>query len=141
MARHPSPFPEAAVARLPKPHEGKKSAVLVARDLGYLCLRVQFHGAPLIGVEVRLFEMGDDGKKGEAVGEPSTTDEAGIFVLDRLVPAGSYLCEVEEQPPIPVTTVRDPGDVFPVILPAGRPYSDLNEGHSYEHGDDEERST
>jgi hypothetical protein len=109
----------------------------VARDLGYLCVRVQFHGQPLLGAQVSFFDRGDDGQKGEAIGEAILTDEAGIVLADRLVPAGVYVCEVDQQPALLVTTVRDPNDVFPVVLPVGRPYHDLGEGRSYEHGDED----
>ena len=121
-----SVFPPAIVARLPGPKPGRLSAVLVARVMGYLAVRVQFHKDPVAGVEVKFSKATPDGKPGDALGK-KTTDEDGVARLDRLVLMGNYVCELEHQPPAVVQAVLDEEKPYPLILPVGRPYVDIDE--------------
>ena len=123
--RH-SAFPPALVARLPGPKPGRLSATLVARVMGYLAVRVQFHKDPVVGVEVKFSKATPDGKPGDALGK-KTTDADGVARLDRIVPVGNYVCELEHQPPTVVQAVLDEEKPYPLILPVGRPYVDIDE--------------
>jgi hypothetical protein len=90
--------------------------------LEYLRVRVLFHRVPVPGLEV-TFRTVD----GAEVRTKLITDEHGIAMADRLVPPGSYVCELPHQEPALVSTVSDAGSAFPVVLPVGRPYADLRE--------------
>jgi hypothetical protein len=54
-----SPFPQANVARLSKNASSAKSALLVARSMQYLVVRVLFHGAPVSGLKVQFAQISD----------------------------------------------------------------------------------
>ena len=126
-----SPYPNGHVARVEDPHGGKLGAVLVPRPMGYLVVRIYFHRVPVRGLAVKLFER-SGGEKGAQIGEEQVTDEDGIVRLDMLVPAAPYVCEIENQPPAVVTTVHAPGDSFPLVLPIGRPFVDVDEDHEFD---------
>jgi hypothetical protein len=121
-----SPFPPASVARLSKTATGKKSAVLVARSMQYLFVRVLFHGVPMPGLKVQLGQIDDIDDKSPQKMEPQlTTDENGIACFPRLVVAGIYSCEVERQPMTVVPTVGNLQEPYPIVLPIGRPVVDV----------------
>lgn len=126
-----SPYPHGHVARVEDPHGGKLGAVLVPRPMGYLAVRIYFHRVPVQGLAVKFFES-SGGTKGAQVGEELRTDAAGLARVDMLVPALEYVCEIENQPPATVTTVHAPGDSFPLVLPIGRPFVDVDEDHEFD---------
>ena len=127
-----SPFPTALVARVPSSDKDKTSGTLVPRHMGYLCVRVTFHKEPVAGLMVKLSKATDAGKPGKAMGEPTRTNAQGVVRIDRLVPAGSYVCEIENQDPAVVTTVLDERRPFVVVLPVGRPYLDAEEASEFD---------
>jgi hypothetical protein len=126
-----SPYPQGHVARVQDPHEGKLSAVLVPRPMGYLVVRIYFHRVPVEGLEVKFFES-SGGSKGAQVGEAVRTLADGIARVDMLVPAVEYICEIERQPPAAVTTVCSLEQSFPLVLPIGRPFVDVDEDHEFD---------
>lgn len=126
-----SPYPHGHIARVPDPHGDTLSAVLVPRPMGYLAVRIYFHRVPVAGLEVKLFES-NDGEKGEQIGETMRTGEDGLVRVDMLVPATQYVCEIERQPPAIVTTVHTLEESFPLVLPIGRPFVDLDEDHEFD---------
>lgn len=126
-----SPYPHGHVARVEDPHGGKLGAVLVPRPMGYLAVRIHFHRVPVRGLAVKLFERSGD-EKGAQIGPELRTDDDGLARVDMLVPATSYVCEIEHQPPAVVTTVHAPDDAFPLVLPIGRPFVDVDEDHEFE---------
>ena len=126
-----SPYPHGHVARVEDPHAGKLGAVLVPRPMGYLAVRIHFHRVPVRGLAVRFFEW-SGGQKGAQVGEDLVTGEDGIARVDMLVPAVEHACEIEHQPLAVVTTVHAIDDWFPLVLPIGRPYVDVDEDHEFE---------
>jgi len=105
--------------------------LLVPRPMGYLVVRIYFHRVPVEGLEVKFF-VSNDGDKGKAVGEAVRTGEDGIARVDMLVPAIEYVCEIERQPPTTVTTVHEPDDSHPLVLPIGRPFVDVDEDHEFD---------
>jgi hypothetical protein len=121
-----SPYPHGHVARVLDPHEDKLGAVLVPRPMGYLVVRIYFHRVPVEGLEVKFFES-SGGSKGAQVGDAIRTLEDGIARVDMLVPAIEYICEIERQPPATVTTVHSLAESFPLVLPIGRPFVDVDE--------------
>ena len=133
--RETSPYPPAYAARIPAPHGGKLSAVLVARPMACLVVRVTFHKDPCVGLEVKFSKATDEGKAGDAVGEKTKTDKRGVAWVPFMVPAGLYVCEVENQQPTIVGTVIDPQRPFPVVTPIDRPYYDVDEAHEW-HDED-----
>jgi hypothetical protein len=130
MASH-SPYPRGHVARVADPHEDSISAVLVARPMGYLIVRIYFHRVPVEGLEVRFY-VSNNGEKADAIGEAVRTTTAGIARVEMLVPAVEYVCEIENQPLARVTTVHDLRDSYPLVLPIGRPYVDVDEDHEFD---------
>lgn len=126
-----SPYPNGHVARVEDPHGGKLGAVLVPRPMGYLVVRIYFHRVPVQGLAVKLFES-SGGQKGARIGGDLRTDEDGIARVDMLVPAAEYVCEIENQPPATVTTVHSLDDSFPLVLPIGRPFVDVDEDHEFD---------
>jgi hypothetical protein len=128
-----SPYPPASVARVPKPHESRLSGVLVARVMGYLAVRVQFHGDPVAGIEVKFSKANPDGSKADPIGDPVKTDERGHAGLDRLVPSALYVCEIEHQEPALVPVVHRLDGYHPLVLPIGRPHVDVNESPEFAH--------
>lgn len=126
-----SPYPRGHIARVPDPHEDQISAVLVPRPMGYLIVRVYFHRVPVEGLRVEFF-VSNDGEKGEAIGEPVQTNQDGMARVEMLVPAVEYLCEIENQPPALVHTVHDLRESYPLVLPIGRPYVDVDEDHEFD---------
>jgi hypothetical protein len=127
----PSPYPLGLLARVERPHEDKISAVLVPRPMGYLAVRIYFHRVPVAGLKVKLFKS-SGGEKGAQVGEEIQTLEDGIARVDMLVPAIEYVCEIEDQPPTIVTTVHDRDETYPLVLPIGRPFVDVDEDHEFD---------
>lgn len=117
--------------RVPRPHEGTLSGVLTLREMGYLTIKVQFHGAPEQGLMVRFF-VAKGGNKGQQVGADLRTDENGVARVQRVVPAGLYRCEIERQEPTLVPTVQRLAHPYPVVLPIGRPYLDVYEKFEFE---------
>lgn len=126
-----SPYPRGHVARVPDPHGDQISAVLVPRPMGYLIVRVYFHRVPVEGLQVEFFQS-NGGEKGDPIGAAVRTDQDGMARVERLVPAVEYVCEIENQPPTPVTTVHDLRDSYPLVLPIGRPYVDVDEEHEFD---------
>jgi hypothetical protein len=125
-----STFPRAALLLPPREHGNTVSGVLVARDSGYLAVQVQFHGESVSDVEVRFFHAVDD-ERGDAVGDAVKTDEDGIARALRVVPAGLYVCAVENQDDTVVPTVAEYEDAYPVVLPVGRSYIDMHDGPEF----------
>jgi hypothetical protein len=125
-----STFPRAALLLPPREHGNTVSGVLVARDSGYLAVQVQFHGESVSDVEVRFFHAVDD-ERGDAVGDAVKTDEDGIARALRVVPAGLYVCAVENQDDTVVPTVAEYEDAYPVVLPVGRSYVDMHDGPEF----------
>ncbi len=126
-----SPFPQGLVARIPSSDKKKISAVLVPRQMGHLVVQVTFHKDPVAGLEVKFSKANPDGKPGKSMGDPIVTTVQGIARLDRLVPGGRYVCEIEHQEPALVTTTMDPQKPFIVPLPVGRPNYDLEESAEF----------
>ena len=133
--RETSPYPPAYAARIPAPHEGKLSAVLVARPMACLVVRVTFHKEPCVGLEVKFSKATDEGKAGDPDGDKTKTNKRGLAGVPFMVPAGLYVCEIENQNPTIVSTVIDPKRPFPVITPIDRPYYDVDEAHEW-HDED-----
>jgi hypothetical protein len=127
-----SPFPHAYVARLADPAGEKVSATLIARQVGYLAVRVTFHKKPCVGLEVKFSKAGDDGKPGAQVGEKVKTNKRGIARFDYLVTAGVYVCEIQNQHPTLVTTVVDLAHPYAVVTPIDRPFFDVEEAHEWD---------
>lgn len=105
--------------------------MLVARPMGYLIVRIYFHRVPVEGLEVRFYSS-NDGEKGDEIGEAVRTTQTGIARVEMLVPAVEYVCEIENQPLARVTTVADLRDSYPLVLPIGRPYVDVDEDHEFD---------
>jgi hypothetical protein len=133
-----SPYPPAHAARVPSPANGKLSAVLVARPMGCLVVRVTFHKSPCVGLEVKFSKATDEGKAGEAVGDKTKTDARGVAGVEFMVPAGLYVCEIQGQQPTIVSTVPDPQKPHPVVTPIDRPYYDVDEAHEWHDEDHDE---
>jgi len=134
-----SPYPTASVARVPSPNDdGGVGGVLVPRAMGYLLVRITFHGRPEAGLGVRFYELGDDGSEGAAVGDKMKSDDDGLAGLDRLVAVAVYGCAIDGQPPTTVPTVHELGAPYPVVLPVGRPFVDVFESHEFAPADDGE---
>jgi hypothetical protein len=119
MAVSDHDLPQAWVARVPSPAGTKVSAVLVPRPMGFLAVKLLVDGHPLVGRAVGFFECDDDENKGAAIGQPITSDDDGVARLPRLVPVGTYLCEVEDQLATIVTTVNKLRAAYPLFLPIG----------------------
>jgi hypothetical protein len=131
--RKTSPFPNGFVARVPSSDPDKISGVLVPRHMGHLIVQLTFHKDPVAGLAVKFFKAKPDGKPGKQLGdEDIVTTAQGIARIDRLVPAGGYVCEIEHQEPTLVTTTMDPQKPFIVPLPVGRPYVDLEEAPEFD---------
>jgi hypothetical protein len=123
-----SPFPLAHVARLPKGEGKKKSAVLVARSMQYLTVRVLFHQAPVAGLKVKFGRVsGVDDASPEKMDPELVTGDDGVACFPRLVGAGIYSCEIERQPATVVPTVGHLQEPYPVVLPVGRPLVDVGD--------------
>jgi hypothetical protein len=130
---------EARVLRVdPKGPSSRRSATIVLRALGHLAVQVFFHADPTEGVKVSFAKATDDDQAGDAVGGELTTDDNGVARLDYAVDAGHYVCRVERQPPLLVTTVDDPAQPYPIVLPVGRPYVDLDGDVEFAAGEREE---
>lgn len=126
-----SPYPNGHVARVEDPHGGKLGAVLVPRPMGYLVVRIYFHRVPVKELVVKFYER-SGGEKGAQIGEEQRTGEDGIARIDMLVPAVEYVCEIENQPLAVVGTVGSLDDSFPLVLPIGRPFVDVDEDHEFD---------
>ena len=133
--RDVSPYPLARAARVPAPAKGKLGAVLVARPMGCLVVRITFHKDPCAGLTVKFAERGDDGTAGAAIGDETKSDARGVAGLEFMVPAGLYVCQIQGQAPTVVSTVPDPAKPHPVITPIDRPYYDVGEAHEW-HDED-----
>jgi hypothetical protein len=132
-----STFPRAALLLPPREHGNTVSGVLVARDSGYLAVQVQFHGESVSDVEVQFFHA-EDHERGDAIGDAVKTDEDGIARALRVVPAGLYVCAVENQDDTVVPTVAEFDDAYPVVLPVGRSYVDMHDGPEFADDDAED---
>ncbi len=118
----------AFVARVPVGDAESKSAVLVARSLGYLAVRVLFHGQPIAGLSVdfgKLSGVTDDSPT--SLKPTLATDDDGVALFARLVPTGSYACQIEKQPSAVVHTTGSLDDPFVLVLPIGRPFVDVDD--------------
>jgi len=135
-----SAYPPGYVARVPSTMKDKLSAVLVARAMGYLRVRVTFHKEPCAGLKVKFSKAGDDGKPGDPIGDETKTDDDGRAEVPFMVPAGIYACEIENQQPTVVNTVHDWNVPFPVITPIDRPYFDVDEEHEWDVEEEEENA-
>jgi hypothetical protein len=111
---------------VPKPHAGELSATLVARPMGYLAVRVFFHREPMGNMKVRFYKA-DGGARGEAVGDEYRTDDDGRAMHVAMVPTGLYVCALERQEDTLVHSVAQIDESYPVVLPIGRPYVDIDE--------------
>jgi hypothetical protein len=128
-----SPYPPASVARVLAPHQQKIGATLIARTLGFLAVKVTFHKVACPDLEVKFYEAEADGKKGAQVGAAKKTNRAGLASADKLVPAGLYVCEIENQAAaIVVPTVADPDRPHPIPTPIDRPYFDFDEAAEFD---------
>lgn len=125
-----STFPRAALLLPPREHGNTVSGVLVARDSGYLAVEVRFHGEPVTDLEVQFFHA-EDHERGDAIGDAVKTGEDGIARALRVVPAGLYVCAVENQNDTVVPTVAEFNDAYPVVLPVGRSYVDMHDGPEF----------
>ncbi len=132
-----STFPRAALLLPPREHDKTVSGVLVARDSGYLAVQVQFHGESVPDLAVQFFHA-KDGERGDAIGEAVKTDKDGIARALRVVPAGLYVCAVENQDDTVVPTVAQFHDAYPVVLPVGRSYVDMHDGPEFAADDDDD---
>ena len=129
-----SPFPVASVVRLSPQASDAKSAVLVARSMAYLMVRVLFHGAPVPGLKVEFGKIADEKDTAPEKMDPSlTTDEEGVALFPRLVVAGIYACNIERQPSTIVPTVTNIDAPHPVVLPVGRPVVDVGDVDEFAH--------
>ena len=134
LARH-----RASVMRVPVPHGGKASAILVPRPMGYLAVRLFLDGQPVAGLPVGFFHRDAEGDKGDSVGDVIPTDARGVARLPRLVANGSYRCEVTGQDaPAIVSTVSSLAESVPVLLPIGAESVDghLDQGNDEDGGED-----
>jgi hypothetical protein len=104
----------------------QRSATVVLRDLGALAVQVFFHGLPMDALQIEFFKATPEGEAGEAIGQAVTTDAQGIAAIGHAVHAGTYVCRIEHQPDAIVATVEDPARPFPIVLPIGRPYLDID---------------
>jgi len=119
---------EGFVARVPVGDADSKSAVLVARSLGYLAVRVLFHGSPVEGLKVNFGQLDDVADDAPAMLEPSlTTDDDGLALFPRLVPSGAYACQIERQAQAEVHTTASLDAPVVVVLPVGRPFVDVGD--------------
>jgi hypothetical protein len=120
---------QAGVARIPAADAESKSAVLVARSLGYLTVRVLFHGRPVAALDVQFGLLGSPSASDEPTTlEPSlTTDEDGKAVFPRLVTSGFYACQIERQPRAVVHTAHSLDEPHVLVLPVGRPFVDITD--------------
>ncbi len=109
----------------PKAPSKRRSATIVLRSLGHLAVQLFFHAEPVEGASVSFAKATEEDEAGDAVGPKLTTDGQGIARLDFAVDAGHYICQIERQDPLLVTTVDDPEQPYPVVLPIGRPYVDF----------------
>jgi hypothetical protein len=125
----------ACVARLPLEHGNRVGAVLAPRVRGYLAVRVHFDGYPVAGLAVRFFETDGQRRRGASLGEAVVTDEEGVARLERVVRFGSYLCEVADQRPTVVAAVARFDQPYPLVLPIGRPFVQLEAVHEFELDD------
>lgn len=110
-------LPIAYLARVPFPADGQVSGVLVPRSMEFLAVQLLLDGYPLVGRTVAFFECTDDEDKGEVLDDPVLSDNDGIARLQRVVPTGHYLCEVEGQPATIVTTVGRLDESYALHLP------------------------
>ena len=102
--------------------DATNSIVLFPAHLEFLHVQVQFHRTGVPGLKVRFYAS-----DGAAVEDELISDLHGFVRAARRIPAGTYVCQVEHQPSTKVSTVLDPGTAYPVVLPVGRPYCDINE--------------
>jgi hypothetical protein len=109
----------------PKGPPSRRSATIVLRALGHLAVQVFFHADPVEGAKVTFAKATDEDEAGDPVGGELTTDAQGIARLDFAVDVGHYICQVERQLPLLLTTVDDAEEPYPVVLPVGRPYVDF----------------
>ena len=111
---------EADVARAPDPADGRASATLLPRAMAFLAVSARFHNQPVGGLETRFFRVNPDGSKGDPIGEPVLTDGNGVARLPRLLAIGHYVCEIEHQEPVVISTVAELASALPLALPIGR---------------------
>jgi hypothetical protein len=113
--------------RVPVPHGGKVSAVLVPRPMAFLAVQVHFEGQPSLGRQVQFYKYADaKNNKGDSVGDVMTTDVDGVVRLPRLVATGHYVCEIDGQDHAVVSTVDRLKDTYPVYLPVDAEVVDLH---------------
>jgi len=111
---------------------------LFPKTMAFLAVSARFHGRPVGGLETRFFRANPDGTKGDPVGEPMLTDSDGVARLPRLLAIGHYVCELEHQEPVVVTTVPELASALPLALPIGRHLVEDEGGLDAEAHDSEE---
>lgn len=114
--------PDAYISALSRDSSEVHRLVLFPVHREYLSVQVLFHAVPVPDLKVQF--CASDGAKLE--GE-LRTDETGRAALPKKVPAGNYVCNIEQQEPALISTVMSPSDPYVVVLPVGRPYADLLE--------------
>lgn len=134
-------FDEAAVARTPDPAGGRASATLVPKAMAFLAVSARFHGRPVGGLEARFFRAKADGSKGDQLGGVVLTDTDGVARLPRLVTIGHYVCELEHQEPVLISTVLEPGSALRLSLPIGRHMEEPEGGEHTQPHDTEAEDT
>jgi hypothetical protein len=119
----------ACVARIPAGDSESKSAVLVARSLGYLVVRVLFHGRPVAGLDLQLGLLASPstGEDPTMLKPSLTTDDDGRALFPRLVASGFYACQIERQPRAVVHTSHALEEPQVLVLPVGRPFVDITD--------------
>jgi hypothetical protein len=114
--------PAARVAPSAEDTQETNTILLFPVHLEFLSVQVLFHGVGVPELKVKLSSL-----DGSEVAGGLLTDEKGKATLPRRVPAGVYVCELEQQERAQVCTVTSPADGFVVVLPVGRPYADVRE--------------
>lgn len=126
-----SPYPDAVIARVPRAG-ALISGVLIPRSMGYLAIRISFHKTSLAEHKVQFFLLDGAGRPGASEGDILVTDASGVARLSYMVSTGRYLCQIQHQPVVMVPTVLSYDAPFPIVLPVGRPYLDVDEDHEFD---------
>ena len=96
----------------------------------YLGAQIFFHQTPIPDLEVEFFEAGPDDAPGAKIGATLLTDNDGLARVEGKVKIGSYVCRIERQPDLVISTTPEADRPAPIVLPIGRPF--------YEHDPQEE---
>ena len=95
---------------------------------GFLAVKLFFHRQLMQGLQVAFFQSNGDAAgatPGEAIASPVFTDPQGVASLDITVPLGDYICQIEHQPSILISTVETRTRPYVLVLPIHRPYFDF----------------